>query len=75
VISPGHGEHYSQSARAALLQASDRGTNRAFPGANAIFRHIRPASSPLGGYRVAICCKVATDAQIHPAGVLLAPGS
>jgi N,N-dimethylformamidase beta subunit-like, C-terminal len=60
VISLGHDEYYSASMRAALTTARGAGTNLAFLGANAIYRHIRWASSPLGAGRVIICYKVAT---------------
>jgi hypothetical protein len=56
VISLGHDEYYSQAMRSALLTARDAGTNLAFLGANAIYRHIRFAD----GDRVIICYKVAT---------------
>ncbi len=63
VISLGHDEYYSASMRSALLAARGAGTNVAFLGANAMFRHIRFASSPLGPDRVEICYK---DAAIDP---------
>ena len=56
VISLGHDEYYSQAMRNALLTARNVGTNLAFLGANAIYRHIRFAD----GDRVIICYKVAT---------------
>lgn len=56
VISLGHDEYYSQAMRSALLTARGAGTNLAFLGANAIYRHIRFAD----GDRVIICYKVAT---------------
>jgi N,N-dimethylformamidase beta subunit-like, C-terminal len=56
VISLGHDEYYSQAMRNALLTARNAGTNLAFLGANAIYRHIRFAD----GDRVIICYKVAT---------------
>ena len=55
VISLGHDEYYSQAMRSALLTARDAGTNLAFLGANAIYRHIRFAA----GDRVIICYKAA----------------
>ena len=55
VISLGHDEYYSQAMRNALLTARNAGTNLAFLGANAIYRHIRFAA----GDRVIICYKVA----------------
>lgn len=48
VVSLGHDEYWSTAMRDQLLRARDRtGTNLAFLGANAIFRHIR--LEPLGG--------------------------
>jgi hypothetical protein len=63
VISLGHDEYYSAAMRRALLRARDAGTNLAFLGANAMYRHIRFGSSPLGPDRVIICYK---DATIDP---------
>jgi hypothetical protein len=60
VISLGHDEYYSGSMRRALLRARGGGTNLAFLGANAMYRHIRLASSRLGRDRVEICYKNAT---------------
>jgi hypothetical protein len=59
VISLGHDEYYSLAMRSALLTARNAGTNLAFLGANAIYRHIRFAD----GDRVIICYK---DAAIDP---------
>ena len=55
VISLGHDEYYSRVMRSALLTARNAGTNLAFLGANAIYRHIRFAA----GDRVVICYKAA----------------
>jgi hypothetical protein len=55
VISLGHDEYYSLAMRNALLSARNAGTNLAFLGANAIYRHIRFAD----GDRVIICYKAA----------------
>ena len=55
VITLGHDEYYSIAMRHALLQARNVGTNLAFLGANAIYRHIRFAD----GDRVIICYKAA----------------
>ena len=65
VISLGHDEYYSASMRRALLDARNAGTNLAFLGANAMYRHIRLASSPLGPDRVVICYKVASLDPMH----------
>jgi hypothetical protein len=59
VISLGHDEYYSQAMRNALVAARNAGTNLAFLGANAIYRHIRFADHD----RVIICYK---DAAIDP---------
>jgi hypothetical protein len=59
VISLGHDEYYSLAMRRALVSARDAGTNIAFLGANAVYRHIRFAD----GDRVIICYK---DASIDP---------
>jgi len=55
VITLGHDEYYSLAMRNAILSARNAGTNLAFLGANAIYRHIRFAD----GDRVIICYKVA----------------
>jgi hypothetical protein len=60
-ISLGHDEYYSQAMRDALTVARDRGVNLAFLGANAIFRHIRFAPSPLGVDRREIDYKSARE--------------
>jgi hypothetical protein len=59
VISLGHDEYYSLAMRSALMAARNAGTNLAFLGANAVYRHIRFAASD----RVIICYK---DAAIDP---------
>jgi hypothetical protein len=61
VFSLGHDEYYSSAMRQSLMNARAAGVNIAFLGANAVFRHIRFASSPLGPDRVVICYKVATE--------------
>ena len=61
VISLGHDEYYSAAMRDRLMASRDAGVNIAFLGANAIFRHIRFGSSPLGADRVVICYKVASE--------------
>lgn len=55
VITLGHDEYYSLAMRDALMNARNAGTNLAFLGANAIYRHIRFAA----GDRVIICYKAA----------------
>jgi hypothetical protein len=56
VVTLGHDEYYSLAMRKALVAARDAGTNLAFLGANAIYRHIRFAA----GDRVIICYKAAS---------------
>jgi hypothetical protein len=48
LISMGHDEYWSTSMRTGAETARDHGVNLAFFGANAVYRHIRFASSPLG---------------------------
>jgi len=59
VITLGHDEYYSLAMRNALVNARNAGTNLAFLGANAIYRHIRFAD----GDRIIICYK---EASIDP---------
>ena len=59
VISLGHDEYYSAAMRRAMFAARDAGTNLAFLGANAMYRHIRFASSSLGADRREIAYKIA----------------
>ncbi len=62
VVSDGHDEYYSQQMRDTLTAARDTGTNLAFLGANAVYRHIRWAATALGRDRLIICYKeAATD--------------
>jgi hypothetical protein len=64
VISLGHDEYYSQAMRDALLAARDQqGTNLAFLGANAIYRHIRLGPTPIGPDRLETDYK---EASIDP---------
>jgi hypothetical protein len=65
VLSLGHDEYYSQSMRTALTRARDQGTNLAFLGANAIYRHIRLAPTPLGPNRLVIDYKSFTLDPVH----------
>jgi hypothetical protein len=64
VISPGHDEYWTASMRAAVTAARGAGTNVAFLGANASYRHIRLASTPIGPSRLQIDYK--TDATHDP---------
>ena len=53
VISLGHDEYYSQAMWDALVAARDKqGTNLAFLGANAMYRHIRLGPTPIGPDRL-----------------------
>lgn len=63
VISLGHDEYYSQAMRDHLTAARDAGTNIAFLGANAVYRHIRFEPTPLGGERLIVNYK---DSSIDP---------
>lgn len=57
VVSLGHDEYWSPQMRAHVTEARDRGTNVLFLGANACFRRMRFADSPLGHDRQVICYK------------------
>lgn len=61
VVSPGHDEYYSTGMRDALTRARDAGTNLAFLGANAVYRHIRFADTPVGHDRLEIDYKSPAD--------------
>jgi hypothetical protein len=64
IVSDGHDEYYSATMRTHLQNARDQqGTNLAFLGANAAFRHIRWGSTALGPDRLVICYK---QADIDP---------
>jgi hypothetical protein len=65
LISLGHDEYYSAAMRTALLGARGAGTNIAFFGANAMYRHIRFAPSVLGADRIEICYKVAAEDPLY----------
>ncbi len=52
VFSLGHDEYWSQAMRDHLQAARDAGTNIAFLGANAIYRHIRLSATPVGALRL-----------------------
>jgi hypothetical protein len=54
LISLGHDEYWSQAMRDNAARARDAGTNLAFLGANADYRHIRLAPTPLGPNRLEI---------------------
>ncbi|WP_205739558.1 N,N-dimethylformamidase beta subunit family domain-containing protein [Georgenia sp. SYP-B2076] len=54
VISLGHDEYWSSTMRDRLTAARDAGTNIAFLGANAVYRHIRFAGTSTGDRRLQI---------------------
>lgn len=57
LIFPGHDEYWSSAMRGNALALRDSGTNIAFFGANAVYRHIRLEPSSLGDGRVLVCYK------------------
>jgi hypothetical protein len=57
LISGGHDEYWTPAERANVTAARDAGVNLAFLGANAMFRRVRLASTPLGDARLVICYK------------------
>jgi hypothetical protein len=65
VFSMGHDEYYSLVMRQNMEAARNAGINLAFMGANAIYRHIRFAPSPLGPNRLEICYKDAFEDPLY----------
>ncbi|MHB1987095.1 MAG: N,N-dimethylformamidase beta subunit family domain-containing protein [Acidimicrobiales bacterium] len=65
LVSLGHDEYWSSSMRYGVQSAVNRGLNFAVLGANACYRHIRLASSPLGEYRHEICYKDALEDPLY----------
>ncbi|HZD66018.1 MAG TPA: N,N-dimethylformamidase beta subunit family domain-containing protein, partial [Acidimicrobiales bacterium] len=65
LLSLGHDEYWSAPMFDAALHGRDTGMNLVFLGANACFRHIRFAPSPLGPDRHQICYKVATEDPLY----------
>ncbi|GAA1976976.1 N,N-dimethylformamidase beta subunit family domain-containing protein [Catenulispora subtropica] len=65
IITLGHDEYWSAQMRDTVTKARDAGTNIAFLGANAVFRHIRFQDSPLGKDRVQVDYKDAAEDPIH----------
>ncbi|NUR29214.1 MAG: hypothetical protein HOV83_25800 [Catenulispora sp.] len=65
IITLGHDEYWSTQMRDTVTKARDTGTNVAFLGANAIFRHIRFQDSPLGKDRVQVDYKDAAEDPMH----------
>jgi hypothetical protein len=65
IITLGHDEYWSSQMRATATAARDAGTNMAFLGANAVFRHIRFADTPLGKNRLEVDYKDASEDPMH----------
>ncbi|NUP49101.1 MAG: hypothetical protein HOW97_17620 [Catenulispora sp.] len=65
IITLGHDEYWSAQMRDTVTRARDAGTNVAFLGANAVFRHIRFEDSPLGKDRVQVDYKDAAEDPMH----------
>jgi hypothetical protein len=65
IVTGGHDEYYSLQMRTTLTAARDAGTNLAFLGANAVYRHIRWAPTRLGGDRLIICYKEAPTDPLY----------
>jgi len=61
LVSLGHDEYWSAPMRDGVTQALAAGVNLAFLGANACYRQIRLAPSPLGANRHQICYKAADE--------------
>jgi hypothetical protein len=61
VVTLGHDEYWSTTMRLAAELARARGVNLAFLGANAMFRHVRFAPSPLGADREVVDYKSASE--------------
>ena len=57
LFSLGHDEYWSSAMRDGATRAVQLGVNLAFLGANAVYRHIRMESSPLGDDRRQVCYK------------------
>lgn len=67
IITLGHDEYWSTRMRDTVTKARDAGTNIAFLGANAVFRHIRLQDSPLGKDRIQVDYKDAAEDPMHAA--------
>ena len=65
LISLDHDEYWSTSMRNGVEAARAHGVNLAFLGANAMYRHIRFASSRLGRDRLVICYKDPTEDPLY----------
>ncbi|HET9078600.1 MAG TPA: N,N-dimethylformamidase beta subunit family domain-containing protein [Acidimicrobiales bacterium] len=64
-VSLGHDEYYSLSMFDGLTAARDSGVSLIFLGANAVYRHIRLAGTPLGPNRLEIDYKDATADPLY----------
>ncbi len=64
VVTLGHDEYWTTAMRAAATAARDHGVNLAFFGGNEVYRHMRFASTPLGGNRLEINYKSASEDPI-----------
>ena len=65
LVSLGHDEYWSPAMFDGCTAARSKGVNFVFLGANACFRRIRMAASPLGPDRRQICYKVATEDPLY----------
>ncbi len=65
MVSLGHDEYWSVNMRSAAEHARDHGTSLLFLGANAVYRRIRYASSPLGPDRFEIAYKSAGEDPVR----------
>jgi hypothetical protein len=65
LVSLDHDEYWSSGMRDAAAAARGQGVNLAFFGANAVYRHIRYDSSPLGPDRDIICYKSAKEDPLY----------
>jgi len=65
LITLGHDEYWTAPMRNAALWSRQHGVNVAFLGANADFRHMRLAASPLGPDRREIDYKVASEDPLY----------
>lgn len=61
VMTDGHDEYWTLGERQAVIDASKRGTNLLFFGANQLWWQARLGSTSLGAHRLVICYKYAHD--------------
>lgn len=74
LVSLGHDEYWSWAMRYGVQDATLKGLNVAFMGANSCYRQIRYAASALGERRQVICYKDYTEDPIHTTKPWLATG-